>query len=329
MRRREFLLAFAGAAAIWPRAAIPQTTPRLYRIGVLGPGAPQFESLNFGPSIIRGFAKHGYTPGRNLEFERRGAEAHPDRLPHLVDELLTAKVDVILTVGYPAALAARQGTTTIPIVVTEPGGDPIATGLVDSLSRPGGNLTGVSDVAIELTPKRIQLLKETVPGLRRVAMLWNEGDLGMTLRYRDSAAAAQALGIVVQPLGVRESGDFEQAFASMTRDPPDAILMVSDLLTHLNRRRVIEFAIARRLPSFYEKEFIVRDGGLMSYSPDLDELYDRATSLVDRILKGARPADLPFEQPTRFRFVINLKTAKAIGLGVPNNVVALADEVIE
>src|SRR5262245_2085931 len=318
MTRREFLLALAGAAVIGPRAAIPQTNPKLYRIGVLGPGAPQFESLNFGPSIIQGFAKHGYTPGRNLEFERRGAEAHPDRLPRLVDELLAAKVDVILTVGYPAALAAKQGTTTIPIVVTEPGGDPIATGLVDSLSRPGRNLTGVSDVAIELTPKRIQLLKETVPGLRRVAMLWNEGDLGMTLRYRDSATAAQV-----------ESGDFEQAFASMTRDPPDAILMVSDLLTHLNRRRVIEFAIARRLPSFYEKEFIVRDGGLMSYSPDLDELYDRATSLVDRILKGARPADLPFEQPTRFRFVINLKTAKTIGLAVPNNVVALADEVIE
>ena len=268
-------------------------------------------------------------PGRNLEFERRGAEAHPDRLPRLVEELLSTKVDVILTVGYPAALAAKQGTTIIPIVVTEPGGDPVATGLVDSLSRPGGNLTGVSDVAVELTPKRIQLLKEIVPGLRRVAMLWNEGDLGMTLRYRDSAAAAQALGIIVQPLGVREPDDFEQAFASMTRDPPDAILMVSDLLTHLNRRRVHEFAVARRLPSMYEKEFLVRDGGLMSYAPDLDELYDRATSLIDRILKGARPADLPFEQPTRFQFAINLKTAKALGLTVPDKVRVLADEVIE
>ena len=296
---------------------------------MLSPGASQFETSNFGPAIIRGFAKHGYMPGRNFEFERRGAETHIDRLPRLVEELLASKVDVILTVGYPAALAAKQGTTTIPIVVTEPGGDPVATRLVDSLSRPGGNLTGVSDVAIELTPKRMQLLKEVVPGLRRVAMLWNESDLGMTLRYQDSAAAAQTLGIVVQPLGVREPGDFERAFASMTRDPPDAILMVSDLLTHLNRRRVNEFAIARRLPSFYEKEFLVRDGGLMSYSPDLDELYDRAASLVDRILKGAKPADLPFEQPTRFQFVINLKTAKTIGLTVPDKVVALADEVIE
>jgi putative ABC transport system substrate-binding protein len=262
-------------------------------------------------------------------FERRGAETHTDRLPRLVEELVATKVDVILTVGYPAALAAKQGTTIIPIVVTEAGGDPVATGLVDSLSRPGGNLTGVSDVAVELTPKRMQLLKEIAPELRRVAMLWNESDLGMTFRYRELAAAAQALGIIVQPLGVREPDDFEQAFASMTRDRPDAILMVSDLLTHLNRRRVHEFAVARRLPSMYEKEFLVRDGGLMSYAPDLDELYERATSMVDRILKGAKPADMPFEQPTRFRFVINLKAAKAIGLTVPNNVLSLADEVIE
>jgi ABC-type uncharacterized transport system substrate-binding protein len=329
MRRREFILAFGGATVIWPRAAIPQTTSRLYRVGVLSPGAPQFESSNFGPSIIRGFAKHGYTPGRDLVFERRGAETHTDRLPRLVEELVATKVDVILTVGYPAALAAKQGTTIIPIVVTEAGGDPVATGLVDSLSRPGGNLTGVSDVAVELTPKRMQLLKEIAPELRRVAMLWNESDLGMTFRYRELAAAAQALGIIVQPLGVREPDDFEQAFASMTRDRPDAILMVSDLLTHLNRRRVHEFAVARRLPSMYEKEFLVRDGGLMSYAPDLDELYERATSMVDRILKGAKPADMPFEQPTRFRFVINLKAAKAIGLTVPNNVLSLADEVIE
>jgi ABC-type uncharacterized transport system substrate-binding protein len=176
---------------------------------------------------------------------------------------------------------------------------------------------------------RLQLLKELLPELRRVAMLWNEGDFGMTLRYRDSSTAAQVLGINVQSLGVREPADFEQAFAIMARDPPDAILMVSDLLTHSNRRRVIEFSNTHRLPSFYEKEFLVRDGGLMSYSPHLDELYERATSLVDRILKGTKPAELPFEQPTRFRFLINLKTAKAIGLTVPDRVIALADEVIE
>ena len=194
MKRREFILAFAGASVIRPRAAIPQTTSRLYRVGVLSPGASQFETSNFGPAIIRGFAKHGYMPGRNFEFERRGAETHIDRLPRLVEELLASKVDVILTVGYPAALAAKQGTTTIPIVVTEPGGDPVATRLVDSLSRPGGNLTGVSDVAIELTPKRMQLLKEVVPGLRRVAMLWNESDLGMTLRYQDLSCGRSDTG---------------------------------------------------------------------------------------------------------------------------------------
>jgi putative tryptophan/tyrosine transport system substrate-binding protein len=322
-------LAFGGATLIWPRAAIAQTTSRLYRVGVLSPGAAQFESSNFGPSIVRGFERHGYALGRNLEFERRGAETHTDRFPRLVEELVAAKVDVILTVGYPAALAAKQGTTVVPIVVTEPGGDPVATGLVDSLSRPGANLTGVSDVAIELTPKRIQLLKEIVPGLRSVAMLWNETDRGMTLRYRDSAAAAEALGIIVQPMGVRDPDDFERAFASMILNPPDAILMVSDLLTHANRRRVHEFAMTRRLPCMYEKEFLVREGGLMTYAPDLDELYGRATGLVDRILKGAKPADLPFEQPTRFRLLINNKTAKALGFTIPQSLLLRADEVIE
>ena len=228
-----------------------------------------------------------------------------------------------------AAVAAKNATTIIPIVATESGGDPVATGLVKSLSRPSGNVTGVSDLAIELAPKRLELIKEMVPTVRTVAMLWNASDLGMTLRYQAAADAARTIGARVQPLGVREPDDFEEAFASMVHDRPDAILMVSDALTRLNRRRVYEFAAEHRLPATYERANYVREGGLSSLSPDIDETFDRATSLVDRILKGAKPADLPFEQPTLFHLSINLKTAKALGLTVPPSLLASADEVIE
>jgi putative tryptophan/tyrosine transport system substrate-binding protein len=209
------------------------------------------------------------------------------------------------------------------------GGDPVATGLVKSLSRPTGNITGVSDMAIELAPKRLELLKGIVPTLHTVAMVFNASDLGMTLRYQGAADAARTIGARVQPLGVREPDDFDEAFASMVRDPPDALLMVSDDLTFLNRRRVYEFAAEHRLPTTYELANYVRDGGLSSLGPDVDEIYDRAANLIDRILKGAKPADLPFEQPTRFHVSINLKTAKALGITVPPSVIVRADEVIE
>jgi putative tryptophan/tyrosine transport system substrate-binding protein len=237
---------------------------------------------------------------------------------------VASKVDVILTFSYPAATAAKNATTTVPIVATETGGDPVATGLVKSLSRPSGNITGVSDMAIELSAKRLELLKDMVPTLRTVAMLWNASDLGMRLRYQGAADAARTIGVRVQPLGVREPEDFDEAFTTMARDPPDAILMVSD-----DRRRVYEFAAENRLPATYERGNYVREGGLSSYSPDLDEIYDRATYLIDRILKGAKPAELPFEQPTRFHLSINLKTAKALGITVPASVIARADEVTE
>jgi len=327
MKRRDFITLLGGAAA-WPRAATGQTTSKVYRVGSLSPGEPVSDSSYFGAAIIRGFAKYGYALGRNLVFERRGAMAKMERLPGLVGELLASKVDVILTLGYPPALAAKRGTTTVPIVLTQ-AGDPVATGLVDGLTRPGGNLTGISDVAGELSAKRLELLKDALPSLRRVAMLWNEADSGMTTRYRSSAAAAQTLGVLVQPLGVREPEDFDAAFAAMTREPPDAILMVSDVLTNLNRRRVYEFAAAHRLPAIYEHQYYARDGGLMSYGADPEETYDRAAGLIDRILKGEKPANLPIEQPTRYLLVINLKTARALGLELPPTLLALADEVIE
>ena len=199
----------------------------------------------------------------------------------------------------------------------------------DTDHGPGGTVTGISDVAATLSVKRLSLLKELSPKLARVAMLWNREDLGMSLRYEASAAAARSLGITVNALGVREPDDFEGVFEAMNREPPDAILMVSDSLTTLNRKRVFDYAAAKRLPAIYEYDFLVRDGGLMSYGADLKESFERAGALVDRIFKGAKPSELPFEQPTRYPFVVNMKTAKAIGLEFPPGLLARADEVIE
>ena len=194
----------------------------------------------------------------------------------------------------------------------------MATGLVEGLSRPGGNLTGVTEVSTELSAKRLEILRDAVPNLRVVAMLWNAADLGMTLRYRAAEDAARVLGVKVQTLGVREPNDFDEAFAAMTRQPPDAILMVSDALTVLNRKRVVEFAATNHLPTIFETAALVREGGLMSYGPKQSDIGDRVAELVAHILRGARPADLPLELPTRFEFVINLKNAKTLGIEVPS-----------
>jgi ABC-type uncharacterized transport system substrate-binding protein len=315
MRRRDFMLLFAPAA-VWPLRALAQTPLKVYRIGLLG---LVDDKSPFEGSLVRGLAKHGYVLDKNLVFERRP--------PQLVAELVASKVDVIITVGYRSALAAKEGTT-LPVVIFS-AGDPVQTGLADSLARSGGHLTGISDVSAEVTPKRLELLKRFAPNLRRVAMLYNADDLAMTLRYRASEAGAKELGIEVQPLGVREPADFDKAFEAMNREMPDAILMVSDLLTNLNRGRVFEFAATHRLPGIYEYDYIARAGGLMSYGLDLDETFDRVGGLADRILKGAKPAELPFEEPTLFRFVLNLKVAKQIGFDVPASLLARADEVIE
>ena len=244
-----------------------------------------------------------------------------------MQELKAANVDVVVTISYPAAVAAK--VSGVPTVIAGGSGDPVATGLVETLARPGGNVTGIADDATTLSTKRLSLLKALMPHICRVAMLWNKDDLGMSLRYEASAKAAQELGVAVQALGVREPDDFNEAFAAMDRVPPDAILMVSDSLTLLNRKRVIVYAAQYRLPAIYEADSIVRDGGLMSYGADQRESFDRAAALVEKIFKGAKPAELPVEQPTRYLFVFNLKTAKAMNLSVPNTLAALADEVIE
>jgi putative ABC transport system substrate-binding protein len=246
----------------------------------------------------------------------------------LTEELVGDRVDVIIAHGDLAANAAKDGSERIPIVAISVG-DPVGTGLVASLKRPGGNLTGVADLSQELSAKRLELLEQAVPGLKRVAMLWNANDPAMTARYRIAAEATVKLGIQVQALGVREPDDFEAAFASMTREKPDGIMMVTDVLTVLNRKRVFEFAAVHRIPAMYEHPTLVRDGGLMAYGPDAAETATLVAGLIDRILSGSKPADLPFEQPAHFTFAINLKTAKALELAIPHGMLLRADEVIE
>jgi putative ABC transport system substrate-binding protein len=327
MQRREFLALLGGAALAAPRLALAQTPGRIYHLGTLHPALPLTDASPFGKIIVKALAQRGYMLGQNLTFDARGAMGDVAKLPVLLQELKARDVDAVIVVGYPAALAAKS--TGIPMVGAFGLGDPVETRLIDSLAHPGGNITGISDVATALTTKRLSLLKEMSPKLRKVAMLWNRDDLGMSLRYEASAKVAHSIGVTVQALGVREPDDFNEAFTVMNDDMPDAILMVADALTNLNRKRVFEFAADRKLPAIYEYDFLVRDGGLMSYGSDLTESFERAAALVDSIFKGARPGELPFEQPTRYPFVLNLKTAKGIGLEIPPTLLALADEVIE
>lgn len=329
-RRATFvaiLLCAAVAAAIsLVRTGAGAQSTKVYRIGLVSVGA--LDGGILGSDLAGDFSRRGYVVGSNVLFDRRAAEGKPDRLPGLIDELVAQHVDVIITQGYSAAVAAKERAGTTPVVVTL-SGDPVATGLAESLSHPGGNITGVSEVAAELSAKRLALLKEAMQDLRTVAVLWNADDFGMTLRYHSVEVEAKRAGIAVVPLGVRAPNDFDVAFAEMTRKPPGAILMVTDVLTVLNRRRVIDFAAEHRLPAIYEYAYLARDGGLMSYGPDVEMIFDRAAGLADRILKGAKPADLPLELPTRFELAVNLKTAKNLGLTIPESILVRADDVIE
>jgi putative tryptophan/tyrosine transport system substrate-binding protein len=280
------------------------------------------------PSALRQ-ALHdlGYVEGRNVTYVARWAEARSERLAGLAGELVALSPDLLVTTGWKGAHALKEATSTIPIVFVG-AGDPVRGGLSKSMARPGGNATGISDQSAELSGKRLELLKQAVPAARRIAVLWNADDMAMTLRYREIEKAAQLLGVSVLPLGVREPEDFEQAFSAMTRELPDALLLVTDALTNLNRRRVLEFAGAHRVPAMYEYAFLVRDGGLISYGPDLDDMYRRAAVYADRILKGAAPGDLAIEQPTRYYLVVNLNTARSLALNVPSALLLRADEVI-
>jgi putative tryptophan/tyrosine transport system substrate-binding protein len=327
MLTRRAFVGGAIATFAWPLVARAQQAGKAWRVGFLSGGArPPDGSLP--PALRQGLQDLGYIDGRNVTYAGRWADIRKDRLPGLAAELVDDKVDVIVTTGGPATEAAKAKAPLVPIVMAQVG-DAVSLGLIESLARPGGNVTGVTDQSIDLSAKRLEILKEAVPRATRIAILWNADDRGMTFRYRAIAQAAEALHVTVEPLGVREPNDFEIAFSAMTQRRPDALFLVTDALTILNRKRVIQFAEHHRIPAMYEFSFLVADGGLMSYGASQDDNYRRAAAYVDRIFKGAKPANLPVERPSRYYLTINLKTATTLGLTIPASLLVRADQVIE
>ena len=327
MDRRIFARLAAAGLFGASLAAAAQPAGRVWRIGYLNGGARPSDGAV--PVALRNALQAlGYAEGKDIVYEGRWAEVRNERLQGLATALVALKVDAIVTLGGPSAAAAKNASVSTPVVVVQ-AGDVVETGLVASLARPGGNVTGVNDPAAVLSSKRLEMLKELVPAIKQAAVLWNTDDHAMTLRYRAVERAAQVLRVAITPLGVREPDDFNTALAAMGRAHPDALMMVSDSLTTQNRQRVIDYAAAQRIPAMYEFAGSVRAGGLMSYGSDTAESFKLAADYVHKILKGARPADLPVEQPNRYFLVINLKTAKALGLVVPQSLLLRADEVIQ
>ncbi len=321
MRRREFVALFASGAAVW--SVSPQAQPRVYRVGILGLLRRPSEDV-----LREAMRSFGYIEGKNIVYETRYGQGKAESMSRVAAELARAKVDVIVTAGYLAAEAAKQATSTVPIVLWGVG-DPVGIGLVREVSSPGGNLTGICELSTELTSKRLELFKEAVPGLRRLTVIWNAGDRAMTLRFNEVETAAPGLRLGVTAIPISKLDDFDTAFDALARDRPDGIVVVSDGLTRLKEGALFEFARSQKLPTMFEFSGSVRDGGLISYGPSIAEMASRAAAFVDKILKGARPSDLPLETPVRCYLVVNVKTAKAIGIELPPTLVARADEVIE
>jgi putative ABC transport system substrate-binding protein len=327
--RRKFLATLGGAAA-WPLAAHAQQAGNKRTIGYLSPATspatPAFTAL--GAAFSNSLRDLGWIEGQNIFIERRYAENRLERLPELAAELVRLNVEVIVATGTLGPLAAKRATSIIPIVMTA-AGDPLASGLVANLAHPGGNVTGSSLMVPDIAGKRLELLKEVLPRLAHVAVLWNAANPYPAIVFKETETAARSLGIEVQSLEVRSPDDFNRAFEKARRQRPDALIEVEDPLTNSLHKRIVEFAAAERLPSLHGIREEVEAGGLISYGASLPDLFRRAAGYVDKILKGAKPADLPVEQPTRFELVINLKTARVLGLEIPATVLARADEVIE
>jgi putative ABC transport system substrate-binding protein len=312
-----------------PRAAEAQLPTKVARIGWLSDGIRVGATSHLHEAFLHGLRDLGYVEGQHLVIVRRDAEGHLDRLPGLAAELVRLPVDVIVTTGgVPATRAAMQATTTIPIVMADPG-DPVGTGLVASLARPGGNVTGLSAMDPDLTGKQLQLLKEAAPKIARVAVLYNPTFPATVLSLREVQAVGPALGLVILPMEVRTADELDAQLAVMTSEHADALLTFGDPFTSRHQSRILDFAAKHQWPAASFWREWVEAGGLMSYGPSLRDLYRRAATYVDKILKGAKPADLPVEQPMRFELVINLKTAKALGLTIPPALLFQATEVIQ
>jgi putative ABC transport system substrate-binding protein len=320
IRRRELLFALTAAAA-WPLAARAQQ-PKVPTIGalVIGNISPE----EFWREFRQGLRDLGYIEGQNIRFEFRSAEGQIDRLPELAAELVRRKVDVIVTWFTPTAVAAKQATREIPIVMAETG-DPIGTGLIMSLHRPGGNVTGIASVTAELAGKSVQLIRDMLPSARRVTALANATDPFSKPFLKQIQLGGEATGTAIKPVGISNNEEFESAFAGMERDPPDAVIVQPSLPS----KRAAELALQHGVPAISVPPWFADQGGLMSYSPIYADLFRKAAVYVDKILKGARPDDLPVEQPTRFQLVINMKTAETLGIAVPPALLARADKLIE
>jgi putative tryptophan/tyrosine transport system substrate-binding protein len=324
MDRRSFLLTSLAGVAARPLAARAQASGKVARIGVLLFGTPATDP-NLA-SFVASLRDLGYVEGRNLALETRSAEGRLERVRELASQIVGLTPDVIVVLGGDMVPFVKDATSTIPVVMLH-SQDPVEAGAVTSFARPGANLTGVAFVSSETAGKRLQFLKEAVPSLTRVAVLWNPDHRDP--EYRDIEAAARRLGIQVQSLEARRPEDFDGAFQSATRPRADALMVVSSRFMNVSRPRILEFVSKERIPLVTGWGPWVRAGGLLSYGPDLDALMKRAASFVDKILKGAKPADLPIELPTKFELVINLKTAKTLGLTIPPSLLARADQIIE
>jgi len=330
--RRTFLAGTGAVLLAAPLAAQAQQPTKVSRVGYLSSlsrSDPTYATLR--DALLQGLREHGYVEGRTITIEWRFAEGSQSRLPTLAAELVRLRVDLLFAEATPSALAAKQATITIPIVFS-PIADPIGSGLVATLARPGGNITGLTFMAPELVGKRLELLKETVPGMTRVGVLSHPGnpsDATLKSMLAETEVAARASGVQLQRLQAQGPNDLDRAFATMSRERVDGLILLPSAMFSSERRRIADLAAKNRLPTmFFFREF-VEAGGFVSYGPSFVELWRRAATYVDRILKGAKPADLPVEQPTKFELVINLKTAKALGLTIPPPLLLRADEIIQ
>jgi putative ABC transport system substrate-binding protein len=333
MQRREFIALIGRTAASWllaaPLASFAQQPAKIPRIGFLYPGFPEGVGQVGLQAFRDGLRELGYVEGKNIQLEVRWGEGKLERMPGLAAELVQSKVDVIVAATSPSVIAARQATRTIPIVMPT-SSDPVGDGLVASLAHPGGNITGLSVMSAELGEKRIQLLKEIFPKVSHpVAVLWNPDYVGMRARFEQARGAAPAVGLTVRSVEVRDTRELDAAFEAIAREHPEALLLLVDPFTFSQRSRIVEFAAAQRLPAMYETSDFVDVGGLISYGPIVAHQYRRAATYVDRILRGAKPADLPIEQPTTFELAINMRAAKALGIKIPDTILLRADKVIE
>jgi putative ABC transport system substrate-binding protein len=322
IRRREFIVALGGATA-WPLAARAQAGKKIPRVGVLWPNPPA--TFEF---IRQGLKERGYIEGQSVRFEFRWAEGKLDQLPELARELVGIPVDVIVTLAPQATLAAKSATQTIPIVFVAIG-EPVTSGLVNSLARPGGNLTGTTRMLPEMSAKHVELLKEAVPSLSILAVLWNPMNTSHRPALQAGEAAARSLSVQMHPLEVRGSAELDVVFAAISRERADGLLFIADPVFFINLKRMADFVASSRLPAVANFIEFPKLGGLMGYAPSIPDEFRHVAGHIDKILKGAKPADLPVELPTKFQLVINLKTAKTLGLTVPDRLLALADEVIE